>query len=421
MIRRTRRDPDTALLARSRLVLGLQTAAAITISLLVVGVLAVVVVSRGQRAAAEAQLRQTAATEEDVIDPPPGTWIFELKADGALEGTKSPPTGFPDLAALNRVQAGGPAETTAENGYLTYTRRRPKATVQVVASMRTQREEQRRLIAAVGLAELIGLLLAAGSAVLLSRRATAPLGEALARQRQFVADASHELRTPLTQLHTRAQLLDRELRAGATAAEITEDVHQLVVGTRQLGEVVEDLLLSSQPSRQQDGLTRVNLTTVAAAVVAAEQSRARTQSVELTLSPAAPDPAVVNGREPALRRVLTALVDNALSHTPAGGHVTIELDPGSEPRWVTVVVRDDGSGFDPADAERLFARFARGGHGDHRRFGLGLALAREVIAGHNGTITAEGSPGKGATFTVRLPAPPAHAGEDGRSSTVTPR
>jgi signal transduction histidine kinase len=301
----------------------------------------------------------------------------------------------------------------AENGYLTYTRRRSKATVQVVTSMRTQQQEQKRLILAVGLAELIGLLLAAGSAVLLSRRATAPLGEALARQRQFVADASHELRTPLTQLHTRAQLLARELRAGAGAADIATDVDQLVVGTRQLGEVVEDLLLSSQASRRPDGLTRVDLGTVAAAVVAAEQSRSRDRGVELTLAPSGP--AMVNGREPALRRVLTALVDNALSHTPADGHVTIALDPATEPRWITVVVRDDGSGFDdPADAERLFARFARGGHGDQRRFGLGLALAREVVAGHGGTITASGRPGRGAAFTVRLPAAPgAQAGEHG--------
>ena len=413
MTRPASRDPDKALMTRSRLVLGLQTAAAITLSLLVVGVLAVVVVSRGQRAAAEAELRQTAATEEDVIDPPPGTWIFEMKADGTVKGTKAPPAGFPDLAALARVRAGGPAETIAENGYLTYTRRRTRATVQVVTSLRPQREEQRRLIAAVGLAELIGLLLAAGSAVLLSRRATAPLAEALARQRQFVADASHELRTPLTQLHTRAQLLDRELRAGATAAEIADDVHHLVVGTRQLGEVVEDLLVSSQPFRAENNTARVDLTAVAAAVVAAEQNRARTQRVELTLSPTGLGPAIVKGREPALRRVLTALVDNALSHTPGAGHVTIELDPASESRWVTVVVRDDGSGFEPADTERLFARFARGGHNDHRRFGLGLALAREVIAGHGGTITAHGSPGHGATFTIRLPAALApHPGEE---------
>jgi two-component system OmpR family sensor kinase len=70
-----------------------------------------------------------------------------------------------------------------------------------------------------------------------------------------------------------------------------------------------------------------------------------------------------------------------------------------------LVVRDDGAGFPAADAGRLFDRFARG-HDDQRRFGLGvaLALAREVVAGHGGTIEARGAPGKRAVFTVLLPA-----------------
>jgi signal transduction histidine kinase len=83
--------------------------------------------------------------------------------------------------------------------------------------------------------------------------------------------------------------------------------------------------------------------------------------------------------------------------------VTVELGSGDGPRQVVLIVRDDGTGFDPADADRIFARFARGGHGDQRRFGLGLALAREVITGHGGTVTAWGNPGQGATFTVHLP------------------
>ncbi|WP_231956965.1 MULTISPECIES: sensor histidine kinase KdpD [unclassified Actinoplanes] len=70
---------------------------------------------------------------------------------------------------------------------------------------------------------------------------------------------------------------------------------------------------------------------------------------------------------------------------------------------MTLAVRDDGTGFAPADAGRLFDRFARG-HGDQRRFGLGLALAREVVTGHGGVIEAVGEPGRGAVFTVRLPA-----------------
>jgi signal transduction histidine kinase len=268
-------------------------------------------------------------------------------------------------------------------------------------SRHEQHDERERLLGALVAGEAVGLLIAALSAALLARRATAPLAEALIRQRQFVADASHELRTPLTQLHTRAQLLQMDLRAGADIEEVTTDVDHLVTGTRHLGEVVEDLLLSTQLGRRDDVRERVDLRAVASEVITEQANRARDQNVDLTLDLGDAEPAPVLGHRVALRRVLTALVDNALNHTEGGGHVRVAL--GVEHAMVTIVVRDDGTGFDPDDAERLFARFARAGEGDHRRFGLGLALAREVITGHGGSIEAAGRPGQGAAFTIRLP------------------
>jgi two-component system, OmpR family, sensor kinase len=281
--------------------------------------------------------------------------------------------------------------------YLIVTRPRRGTTVQVVGSLADQEAERRRLMMALGGAELLGLLVSAGTGLLLARRATAPLGDALDRQRRFVADASHELRTPLAQLHTRAQLLRGDLGEGPARA----DVDRLVAGTRELGEVVEDLLLSTQGVA--GGGAEVDLGVLAAGVLAAAGDRARVQNVSLDLIADPDEPSLVRGREAALRRVLTALVDNALSHTAPGGHVTVELGRRAAPQQVTVVVRDDGGGFDPADARRIFDRFARG-HDDHRRFGLGLALAREVVTGHGGTIEAHGVPGRGAAFTIRLPA-----------------
>jgi signal transduction histidine kinase len=400
-------DPDQLLLRRARRTLTVQSTAATMVILLVVGVVALVAMTRGQRSALERSLRQTAATEEDVVDPPAGTWIFQLDAAGRLSASHDGPRGFPDRAAFDRVRAGGPAELAEREfdgtDYLVVTRQRGTHTVQVVGSLAAQEADRRRLLEALGIAEILGLLVACLAAVLLAYRATAPLGEALRRQRRFVADASHELRTPLTQLHTRAQLLQNDLRAGATPAAVAPDVEQLLMGTRHLGELVDDLLLSTQLQvRTEDG-TEVDLGVVASDVVAGMASRARDHGVELILLADVDGPSVVRGREAALRRVVTALVDNALSHTPPGGHVTVELGSLDGPRRVAMVVRDDGSGFDPADADRIFARFARGGHGDRRRFGLGLALAREVIAGHGGTIEAWGSPGDGATFTIRLP------------------
>jgi signal transduction histidine kinase len=180
------------------------------------------------------------------------------------------------------------------------------------------------------------------------------------------------------------------------------DVDHLVSGTRQLGEMVEDLLLSSQMERGgAGGRTAVDLGVLAAGVPSEMGPRAADKGVTLTFEPDPENPAVVGGHEAALRRVLTALLDNGISHTRRGGRVTVALSVA--PEEVTVVVRDDGEGFDPADAERIFERFARAGAADHRRFGLGLALAREVVTGHGGTIEARGRPGEGATFTVRLP------------------
>ncbi|GIE78466.1 two-component sensor histidine kinase [Actinoplanes philippinensis] len=398
-------------MTRARRVIALQTAAAITVSLLVLGVLVFVVVIHSQNTAATKLLQQTAANADDVIDPPPDVWIFIQAADGGWDATENAPAGLPDRSVVDRVRADGASRTTVidgrEGGHLAVTTRRDGRVVQVVMSRHEQHDERERLLGALAVGELVGLLVALLSAALLARRATAPLADALARQRHFVADASHELRTPLTQLHTRAQLLQMDLRGGADPASVVTDVDHLVAGTRHLGEVVDDLLLSSQLGRRDDIRVPVDIRAVADDVLASQTGRAGAQGVELARHADSAGTFVVLGHRAALQRVLTALVDNALSHTPAGGHVHVEL--GAAGATVTVVVRDDGTGFDEADAERLFARFARGGHDDQRRFGLGLALAREVITGHGGTIEAAGRPGEGAAFTIRLP-----AAEDGR-------
>ncbi|MFG1605169.1 sensor histidine kinase [Actinoplanes sp. NPDC049265] len=400
-------DPDRRLLHRAQRTLTVQTAAAIVLGMLVVGALAIVVVARTQRSTLDSSMRRTAAAAEDTDDPPPDMWIFEENTAGHLSGTPGAPDDLPDRADLDRVRSGGTSGIrrviAGDEDYMVLTTRREDKLVQVVADLEPTERERHRLFLALLLAEVVGLAIAVLLALPLARRATAPLGEALSRQRRFVADASHELRTPLTQLHTRAQLLARDLRAGAAPGAVADDVDHLVSGTRQLGEMVEDLLLSSQMGRGEDGhRTAVDLGVVAAGALSEMAPRAADKGVALELVPDPDRPAVAGGREAALRRVLVALVDNAISHTAAGGSVVVTLTAG--PDQVTIVVQDDGEGFDPADAERIFGRFARAGATDQRRFGLGLALAREVVTGHGGSIRAEGRPGRGATFTVRLPA-----------------
>ena len=200
----------------------------------------------------------------------------------------------------------------------------------------------------------------------------------------------------------RAQLLQRSLAATGDRSELADDAEQLVRSTRQLGDIIDELLLSAQLSADSAATTPVDLGDLARETVEAEQVRARPRQVTITFENDGGEH-VVAGSRTALRRVLNSLLDNALGHVEAGGTITVSVGREAGPT-IRCRVTDDGRGFDPGDVDALFERFAHGDHGTGRRFGLGLALAREVIDAHGGTISAGSTPGAGATFTVRLPA-----------------
>ena len=270
-------------------------------------------------------------------------------------------------------------------------------TAATAMGLRYQAQDRRWVYLAFALGEIAGLIAAVLVGQVLACRAVAPLEEALRRQRQFVADASHELRTPLTRLHVRAQLLAREARPSGLDGELAA----LVADTRQFGEVIEDLLMSAQLESAGAERDLVDLAAVAESVVTAESLRAQARAVELGLRRGSGDHLVL-GIPPALRRVVGALVDNALDHTRPGGRIEVILEQSRTGREVELTVRDDGGGFPEDQAELIFQRFNRG-RGNGRRFGLGLALVREVVENHGGRVTAAGQPGQGAEFTVRLP------------------
>jgi signal transduction histidine kinase len=114
-------------------------------------------------------------------------------------------------------------------------------------------------------------------------------------------------------------------------------------------------------------------------------------------------PAAVLGVPTALRRVVDALADNALSLSPRGTEVAVRVAVDGDNAILEVA--DQGPGVDPAAAGRLFERFAHGAElpGQRARFGIGLALVHEVVATHGGRIEVRARDGRGAAFTVRLP------------------
>jgi two-component system OmpR family sensor kinase len=252
------------------------------------------------------------------------------------------------------------------------------------------------------IAGIVGIVIAGLVGFFSARRAVAPLGEALALQRRFVADAGHELRTPLTVLYTRAQLLARRMGPDDPARATVE---QLLADSRVLGEIVDEMLESAALAADASRGEPLDPAALSAEVVASMGVLATAAGV--TLTGESVGTAQVRGSRSALRRALTALADNALAHTPAGGHVVIETV--ARGHRVLISVTDDGEGLAGDDADRLTERFARGlgsggGVGGARRFGLGLSLVREVATAHGGTLTLAGAPGAGVRATIDLPA-----------------
>ncbi len=235
----------------------------------------------------------------------------------------------------------------------------------------------------------------------LAERAVVPLGDALERQRRFVADAGHELRTPLTVLHTRAQLVVRRMRADDPARP---DAQLLLDDSRVLADIVEELLESAQLAAGATQGEPVDLNNLVDQVATSMRALAESAGIHL-LAVTAPAEQVTSGSERALRRALTSLVDNALGHTASGG--TVQIVTGREGGFALVAVVDDGEGL-AVDAQQLVQRFARGTTKTDgptgRRFGLGLALVRDVAAAHRGRFELANRPGGGVRATMYLPA-----------------
>jgi signal transduction histidine kinase len=375
---------------------------------------AVWVVVDAQNREADTQLTAAVTRADDVEDPPANVWLTMRSASGT-ETTRGAPAGVPDLAALDATAATG--VTTTRNVTLedrevrvqtrTTTVRDEPVVVQAVLDLTINHAERARLLTALVAVGALGLALAVAVGAWLGTRAVTPLAEALATQRRFVADAGHELRTPLTLLSTRAQLLHRRLRRpGADPGAATAEAAAVVADSAHLAAILDDLLLSVTPGGPGAASVPVDLGEVSDTVLAAAAGAADRAGVALVGPVHGPRPTTVDGSATALRRAVTALVDNAVRHARS----RVEVALTRERDQIHLEVRDDGHGVAPTAVPIMFDRFATSRTDSPeeddrpRRYGLGLALVAEVAAAHGGSVSlVDGSPGDGAVLRLTLP------------------
>lgn len=220
---------------------------------------------------------------------------------------------------------------------------------------------------------------------------------------EFLATVSHELRTPLNAIVGWARILGKS----SSPELVAQGVAAIERNAWALAHIIDDLLdvsriaagtlqMSSQP---------VDLAAVARAALETLQPAAQHRHVELSLTA---DPATIEtirGDAGRLQQVIWNLLANAIKFTPEGGRVDVFLERSGH--FMQIKVVDTGEGIDPDFLPHIFDRFRQGSGattGRQTGLGLGLSIVRQLVELHHGTVQAASEgPGRGATFTVRLP------------------
>jgi len=225
---------------------------------------------------------------------------------------------------------------------------------------------------------------------------------------EFLANLSHEIRTPLNGVLGVADVLTRT----NMDARQQDMVRTIAASAETLNQVLSDLLDFSEleSGRLEIVEEAFDIEAMIADCLAMYEGAANARGLRLVAGIAADARRRVKGDPNRLRQILGNLISNALKFTEQG-RIAVEVDLDGEGRC-RFVVSDTGKGFDPADADRLFARFEQADGSltrQHGGLGLGLAICRQLAERMGGVVSATAEPGVGAAFTLVLPLEPAEA------------
>lgn len=251
----------------------------------------------------------------------------------------------------------------------------------------------------LGALDLAGILCLAFASWHFVGWSLAPVEESKKKQAEFIAAASHELRSPLA-----------VLRSGIFAVlSAPSEKESLLTAMDQefdrMSRLIDDLLLlaSADAKSWQLHPEKTDMDTLLIDTYEAFLPLCRQKNLPLLLKlPPSPLP-VISADSQRIRQILTILLDNALSYTPAGRPICL-LAFASQ-KSLTLQVIDQGQGIPDSLKPRIFDRFFRAdpAHSDKSHFGLGLSIARELAILHRGTLTLSDNPKGGSVFSLTLP------------------
>jgi len=252
---------------------------------------------------------------------------------------------------------------------------------------------------------LINLIILAGSAYagyILAGWTLNPIAEMIDEQNRFITDASHELRTPLTSLKAEIEvnLRDPNLSFDQTKTLLKSNLEEV----NSLQVLSDGLIKLTQYQKGQRGLSfsTISLTKIAKEAVRKVAHVAKAKKITITNDVHTGE---LKGNETALTELLVIFLDNAIKYSTK--QKTIHLTSKKTDGHITIEIADQGIGIDEKDIPHLFDRFYRADKSRTKTnisgYGLGLAIAKQIVDQHDGHISVKSTPDKGTIFTIELP------------------
>ncbi len=313
-------------------------------------------------------------------------WVYNQARNELLFGlTRAVPAHSQVIEGEAGVQITGPFNTAFD--------------IDVNDSLEASR--RRLIVRLVGLNVAVLVVGAVGS-YWLARRTMKPIEDSVEAQHRFTADASHELRTPLAAMKTEIEvgLRDKNLSKAEAVTLLKSNLEEI----DRLGNLADGLLALTQHDSTSEPVP-TSLEEVAAKVAKRLHSLAEAKHIELKRDL---KPVIVSTDEASVDKIIGILLDNAIKYSPEKTKVTIATYQKDGHGYA--VITDEGVGIKATELPHIFDRFYRADSSRSKSHvaghGLGLSIARQLAEQLNGSVMAASKPGKGSTFTLKIPIAP---------------